>query len=414
MFLSDEFKVPKSVSVIGAGPGGLFAAEILSAIGYSVRVVDHMPSVARKFLLAGRGGLNLTHSEPLDAFLKRYHPQEPLLLESIRQFPPSALRHWCHELGEPTFVGSSGRVFPKSFKASPLLRAWLRRLDAQGVSFQLGWSCTGFSSSGHLQIASKEAPHENIVLESDAVLLALGGGSWARLGSTGAWVNWMNQEGVSCAPLAPTNCGFEAPLSEDFVSRFAGAPLKKIGLTHETTRLVGEIMIDRSGLEGGGIYALARQLRQAIERDGNTTLWLDLKPDLSKEAIVNRLQRPRGKQSRSTYLRKVLKLSPLALALMREAGTVADEPTALAHQIKCLPLLLTAPRPIERAISSAGGLAFTEIDEHFMLRKKAGVFVCGEMLDWEAPTGGYLLQGVFASANAAARGIHHFLSNERT
>ncbi|MDD7912087.1 TIGR03862 family flavoprotein [Pseudovibrio exalbescens] len=402
--------MPQTISIIGAGPGGLFAAEQLSAKGFNVVVYDRMPSVARKFLLAGRGGLNITHSEPLEQFLTRYRPQEPQLLHSIEAFPPAALQQWCTELGEETFIGSSGRVFPVSFKASPLLRLWLRRLNAQGVNFKLGWTWKSFAEgSSFLATDSDGTEH---VVSSDATLLALGGGSWARLGSKGDWLEPFAREGIQSAPLVPSNCGFEVQFSEYFQAKFSGHPLKKIGLTHQRRRITGEIMIDATGVEGGGIYALSAEIREAISLSGKTELLLDLKPDLTEGAIVAKLQKPRGKNSFSNHLRKSVNLSSLAVALLREAGEVPSDPHLLAKRIKALPLTLAAPRPIDRAISSGGGLHFDEINAAFMLKKKPGVFACGEMLNWEAPTGGYLLQGVFATAAAAASGIEAYLRTQ--
>ncbi|WP_310621501.1 TIGR03862 family flavoprotein [Flexibacterium corallicola] len=393
----------KTIGIIGAGPAGLFAAELLAKLGYEVSIFDRMPSPARKFLMAGRGGLNLTHSEPLDQFLSRYHPQESVLLNAIKGFPPQALRHWCHGLEQPTFEGSSGRVFPESFKASPLLRAWIKRLNDLGIQafYRHRWlslkedGTALFETAGDARLAKK----------FDAVLLAFGGGSWGKLGSDGNWVREIESKGIKVSKLRPSNCGFEVSFSPHFTERFAGLPLKRIAVTFGSQRVEGELMLDKTGLEGGAIYALSTPLRDAIETSGTATLKIDLKPDLSLEQLHDKLNRPKRKQSLSTFLRKAAGLKPEAIGLLRETGPIPTSPHELAQKIKSLPVHLSAPKPIERAISSAGGILFSEIDHNFMLKNLPGVFIAGEMLDWEAPTGGYLLQGVFATAHAAALGI---------
>ncbi|MCJ2033932.1 NAD(P)/FAD-dependent oxidoreductase [Methylobacterium sp. J-068] len=395
-------------AVIGGGPAGLAAAEVLARAGHAVTLYERMPSVGRKFLIAGRGGLNLTHSEPLPAFLARYHPRGGVLADAIGAFPPDALRGWCDELGEPTFVGSSGRVFPESFKASPLLRAWLRRLDGLGVRIRTRHRFTGWSARGG---AMFEAPEGRIETAHGPVLLALGGASWPRLGSDGAWVPLLAREGVAVAPLEAANVGFTLAWSPVFAERFAGTPLKRIALAIDGTAVRGEAVISADGIEGGAVYALSRHIRAATER-GGAVLHLDLRPDLSEAALARALSRPKPGLSLANRLRKDAALPPVGIGLLREAAhplPVAAE--ALAALIKAVPLRPEAPRSIERAISTAGGVAFAELDGRFMLRRRPGTFVAGEMLDWEAPTGGYLLQGAFASGRAAAAGMLDWMAS---
>jgi uncharacterized flavoprotein (TIGR03862 family) len=390
---------PANVMVVGAGPAGLAAAEALAERGFRVVVYDAAPSPARKFLLAGRGGLNLTHSEPLEAFLDRYGPAAERLSAAIAAFTPSALRAWAAHLGEETFVGSSGRVFPKSFKATPLLRAWLRRLDGLGVTLRSRRRLIGLERGGRLRFAGPDGEEE---ATAEAVVLALGGASWPRLGADGGWVDWLGAAGVGVAPLKAANCGFRVAWSAHLIDRFAGAPLKAIALSHAGRTVRGEAMIDRDGVEGGAVYALSAALRDAIARDGGATLTIDFKPDLGVEALAARLRRRQG-ESTSTLLRRA-GLTPAAIALAREAGPLPDSADTLAARIKQVEIRLTAPAPIERAISSAGGVKWAEIDEAFMLKQLPGVFVAGEMIDWEAPTGGYLLQACFATGRAAGVG----------
>lgn len=378
----------KSVAVIGGGPAGLFAAEILSHAGIAVTLHDRMATPGRKLLMAGRGGLNLTHSEPLAKFLTRYGEAETFLAEPIRAFPPTALRDWAAGLGQTTFTGSSGRVFPEALKASPLLRAWLARLRDQGVEFRLNSHWRG-----------EELP-------VDATLLALGGASWPRLGTDGSWTAPLAAKGVEISPLRPANCGFEVSWSDVFKERFQGQPLKNVALSFAGRTVRGEAMIASYGIEGGAVYALSSALREAIAAEGKALLEIDLCPDRSPEDVARALARPRGALSQSNYLRKALNLSPLAINLLREAGQPAEK-------LKALPITLTAPQSLERAISSAGGIALDELDENFMLKRLPGLFAAGEMLDWEAPTGGYLLQAVFASGAAAARGILAWLDQNK-
>jgi len=397
--------------VVGAGPAGLAAAEALAQSGRSVMIYDAAPSPARKFLLAGRGGLNLTHSEPLEAgFMVRYGSAASQLTEAIERFPPTSLRAWAAGLGEETFVGSSGRVFPRSFKTTPLLRAWLARLAGLGVKLNSRRRLIGLADGGRVLRFRSPAGEEQA--SAAAIVLALGGASWPRLGGDGAWVAMLREAGVEVAPLKPANCGFRLDWSAHFRERFAGQPLKAIALSHAGKSVRGEAMIDAEGIEGGAVYALSANLRDAIARDGEATLSIDLKPDLTHEALAGRLHRRPG-QSASTFLRKAAGLAPAAIALLREAGALPDEPQALAARIKGVALRLTAPAPIERAISSAGGVVWREIDERFMLRKLPGVFLAGEMIDWEAPTGGYLLQACFATGRAAGLGAARWIERRR-
>lgn len=392
--------------IIGGGPAGLIAAETLAAAraGIEVTVYDRMATIGRKFLIAGRGGLNLTHSEPLPGFLARYRGAAPALVRAIEAFPPEALRAWCEGLGQPTFVGSSGRVFPKAMKASPLLRAWRARLAELGVRFVLRRRWTGWTDDGALVF---EGPGgDSAAIRADATILALGGASWPRLGSDGGWAGILRARGISVAPLRPANCGFAVEWSEHLRARFAGAPLKRIALSFGGESVRGEATISARGIEGGAVYALAAPIREALADGRDATVRVDLRPDLSAAEAARRLAAPRKKQSLANFLRKTLGLAPAAIALLHEtkgAGLPAD-PAALAQRVKSVALRVTAPFPIDRAISTAGGIAFAELDEALMLRRLPGVFAAGEMLDWEAPTGGYLLQACFATGIRAAEG----------
>lgn len=401
------------VAVIGAGPAGLMAAEVLSRGGAAVTVYDAMPSAGRKFLMAGRGGLNLTHSEPLPEFLKRYGAAEVRLAPSISAFTPTALRDWSEALGQPTFVGSSGRVFPQAFKASPLLRAWLRRLDERGVQFAFRNRWTGWDGEGRLTFQTLDGSR---AIACKSAVLALGGASWPRLGSDGAWVDVLSAKDLSIAPLRPANSGFTVAWSEIFKDRFEGQPLKGIALSFAKQSVRGEAMVTRLGIEGGGIYALSSVLREAVIADGNATLRVALRPDLDANELTTKLAASRGKQSFSNFLRKAIHLSPVAIGLLQEV-TVAEgiqlaslPPEKLASLINAVPVTLNGVAPIARAISTAGGVSFDEIDDAFMLKRMPGTFVAGEMLDWEAPTGGYLLQASFATGAAAGDGALRFLS----
>ncbi|MER2250485.1 TIGR03862 family flavoprotein [Methylorubrum podarium] len=392
-----------AIAIVGGGPAGLAAAEVLAGAGRPVTVYERMPSVGRKLLIAGRGGLNLTHSEPLPDFLERYGPVDPRLPAAVAAYPPDALRAWCEELGQTTFVGSSGRVFPESFKASPLLRAWLARLDGLGVAIRTRHRLVGLEE-GALTFETPEGPR---VVRPRATVLALGGASWPRLGSDGAWVPLLKGNGVAVAPLRPANVGFRVAWSAHFAERFAGEPLKRLAARIGTASARGEAVATADGIEGGVIYALSRPIREAVERDGVAELVLDLRPDLDRDALEARLGRSRPGESLSTRLRKAASLSPAAIGLLREAhgNALPSAADALAAAIKAAPLRLLAPAPIARAISTAGGVPFAELDDRFMLRARPGLFLAGEMLDWEAPTGGYLLQAAFASGRAAATGL---------
>ncbi|WP_374447307.1 TIGR03862 family flavoprotein [Stella sp.] len=391
-----------TVAVVGGGPAGLMAAEAAAAAGAAVTVWEAMPSVGRKLLMAGRGGLNLTHSEPLDAFRARYGAAADRLAAALEAFPPAALRAWADALGQDTFVGSSGRVFPRAMKASPLLRAWLQRLGAAGVRFALRRRWQGWDASGRLVFAGPDAAVERV--SAAATVLALGGASWPRLGSDGGWAPILAGAGVRVTPFQPANCGFAVDWSPSFRERFAGTPLKPVAMSLGGRTVRGEAMATAYGIEGGAVYALSAALRAAVAADGAAVVRLDLRPELAVEDLAARLAAVAGAPSTATRLRKGAGLSPLAAALLREgeAGLPRD-PAALARRIKSLPLRLGAPQPLARAISSAGGVAFEAVDERFMLRARPGTFVAGEMLDWEAPTGGYLLQAAFATGLVAGR-----------
>ena len=450
---------PAHVGVIGGGPAGLIAAELLASAGLQVTVFDAMPSVGRKFLLAGRGGLNLTHGEAHEAFLGRYGARRTQLAPMIDAFGPEALREWAHTLGIETFVGSSGRVFPTEMKAAPLLRAWLARLRAAGVQFAVrhrwrGWAPAlepevvtaaghGDAHPGPVAITGSQrllfdTPEGERIVAADAVVLALGGGSWAKLGSDGAWVPLLRAAGVEVADLLPANCGFDvarlvsrpvarataapeqselAPgWSPHFTERFRGQPLKSLvarftsadGTVHERA---GECLISATGIEGGLIYALSAPLRDTLLAHGSATLQLDLAPGRSIERLAAELGRARGSRSMASHLQSQAGIKGVKAGLLRECVPKADfdDPARLAAAIKALPLTLIATRPLDEAISSAGGVRFEALDRHLMLRARAGVFVAGEMLDWEAPTGGYLLTACFASGAAAGRGVLHWL-----
>jgi uncharacterized flavoprotein (TIGR03862 family) len=409
--------VESDVAIVGGGPAGLMASDVLVRAGVRVTVYDQMPAVGRKFLLAGRGGLNLTHSEPVDQFLRRYGHAEPHMRPAIEAFSPDDLRAFSAELGQPTFVGSSGRVFPQAMKASPLLRAWLRRLVAMGVTFKLRHRWRGWDEAGRLLFDTADGITSVAV---DASVLALGGASWPKLGSDGAWVAAMEKTGIVVAPLRPANCGFLVGWSAIFRDRFEGKPLKRIALSFGERTARGEAVITGKGLQGGGLYALSDVLREAIASRGHAVLLIDLLPDRSAKALEQKLRAPRHKQSLANVLRKALSLSPVAIGLLQEAAVASPKrlsessPDALASLIKSVPIRLVGVEPIGRAISTAGGVTFDEIDEHFMLRRRPGTFVAGEMLDWEAPTGGYLLQACFATGAAAGRGALQFLQRARS
>ncbi|MEN0075188.1 MAG: TIGR03862 family flavoprotein [Paracraurococcus sp.] len=382
------------VAVIGAGPAGLMAAEAAAKAGAAVTVLDHMPSPARKLLIAGRGGLNLTHSEPLPAFLDRYGAARDWLAPWIEAFPPAALIAWAEGLGQPCFTGSSGRVFPRAMKASPLLRAWLARLARLGVALRPRHRWQGWAE-GALVFGTPDGP---LHLRPAATVLALGGASWPRLGADGAWAALLPE----VAPLRPANCGFRIAWSGHLRQRFAGAPLKRIALGFRGETVRGEAVLTEAGIEGGAVYALSGALREAIAAEAPVTLALDLRPDLDTAALAARLDAPRGGVSLANHLRRA-GLAPVGIVLVQEALR-AGATAPLSRLVKALPLRLEAPMGLERAISSAGGLRRAALDEHLMLRTRPGVFACGEMLDWEAPTGGYLLQACFATGRGAGLG----------
>nr|WP_314564971.1 TIGR03862 family flavoprotein [uncultured Pseudomonas sp.] len=401
---------PPHVAIIGGGPAGLMAAEVLSQAGVRVDLYDGMPSVGRKFLLAGVGGMNITHSEAYPAFLSRYAERAPHMAPLLRGFGAEALCEWIHGLGIETFVGTSGRVFPTDMKAAPLLRAWLKRLRDQGVVIHTRHRWTGWNAQGDLLIHS---PDGEKTVHSDAVLLALGGGSWSRLGSDGAWLNVLEGKGVPYVRLQPSNCGFEVSAWSDLmISKFAGAPLKNvaIGLGDDKPRL-GECVVTVTGIEGSLIYALSAPIRETINRDGSATVHIDLLPSKPLDKVLAALAKPRGSRSMSKHLHSQLGLDGVKAALLRELAPAEhfNDPAQLAVDIKALPLRLVKTRPIDEAISTAGGVPFEALDERLMLKQLPGVFCAGEMLDWEAPTGGYLLTGCFASGRAAGRGMLEWL-----
>ena len=399
----------KTVHIIGAGPAGLMAAETLARGGVRVVVHETMPSVGRKLLMAGRGGLNLTHTEPHEAFLGRYAEAAGPVAAWLETFSPADLTAWAESLGQPTFVGSSGRVFPKTMKASPLLRAWLGRLSELGVEIRTRSRWTGWRDGAPVF----DTPEGERVEAADAILLALGGASWPRLGSDGAWVPTLEAEGVAVSPLVPANAGFDVAWSDILIERFAGQALKPALLTFGDLSVRGELMVTRYGVEGGAVYALSAALREAIARDGSATLVVDLRPDLTETALAERLARPRGKDNMTNHLRKAGGLSPVAIALLREIGEIPPGFEKLAKRIKAVRLKLTGIQGLERAISTAGGVAFGALDPSLMLTARPGVFVAGEMIDWEAPTGGYLLQASLASGVVAANGVLAHLSSFR-
>ena len=399
--------VSTSCAVIGGGPAGLMAAETLAEAGCDVTVYDRMPSFGRKLLMAGVGGLNLTHSEDLEAFVSRYRGMPVGSL--VEAFPPGALRSWCEDLGQETFVGSSGRVFPRSLKASPLLRAWLRRLSELGVQSRLRHRWTGWRGDALVF----DAPDGSLEAVHDAVILALGGASWAKLGSDGAWSGIVEQAGVAIAPFKPANCSFDVDWREHVGAKFAGTPMKSIALSFGGRTVRGEAMVGETGIEGGAVYALSPDLRDAIEATGSARLIIDLKPDNDLARLAARLEAGRHGDTVTSRLRKV-GLPPVSIAVLREGvRSLPREPAALAGAIKAVPIMLTGTGGMARAISSAGGVRAEAIDSALMLRAKPGCFVAGEMLDWEAPTGGYLLQACFASGRAAAKGALDWLGTPR-
>ncbi len=398
----------KTVAVIGGGPAGLMAAEVLSQAGLRVDLYDAMPSVGRKFLMAGKGGMNITHAEPLAGFISRYGARSINLAPMLDAFGPDALRAWVQGLGINTFIGSSGRVFPEDMKAAPLLRAWLHRLREAGVKFHMKHRWCGWEG-GDLRF---ETPDGLVVVQSDAVVLALGGGSWARLGSDGAWVRLLAGRGVAVAPLKPANCGFEVSWSPYFAGKFAGEPLKSATVSFTDSAGVvhtkqGDLMVTEHGIEGGLIYALSAALREQILAEGRALVHIDLLPAKSLSRLVGEIDHPRGSRSMSSHLQSRANLKGVKVGLLRELLAREDFnlPEKLAEAIKSLPLTLVATRPLDEAISTAGGVTFEALDERLMVCALPGVFCAGEMLDWEAPTGGYLLTACFASGRRAGEGV---------
>lgn len=401
------------VAIIGAGPAGLMAAEVLSQQGFAVDVFDAMPSVGRKFLLAGIGGLNITHSEDYTRFCTRYTDRQTHLQAMLDAFTPEALRAWVHGLGVDTFVGSSGRVFPKEMKAAPLLRAWLHRLRAQGVRIHARHRWLGWNEAWQLRL---HTPDGEITVSAHATVLALGGASWPKLGSDGAWVPWLQAQAVEVAPLRSANCGFEVAWSPYLRDKHAGSPLKSVALRLVTVQgdvveKPGELLISREGVEGSLIYACSKDIRELIAAQGKATLHLDLLPGKSLERVQDELKKLRRAYSIASELKSKLGIAGAKLALLHETlgkEQMQDMPL-LARTLKALPLTLTAARPIEEAISTAGGVCFEGLDENLMIKQIPGTFVAGEMLDWEAPTGGYLLTACFASGQAAGLGVARWL-----
>lgn len=396
-----------TIAVIGGGPAGLIAAEKLAQAGCIVTVYDRKPSLGRKFLMAGRGGLNLTHSEDLPRFLTRYGAAERYLAPMVHDFTPEDLRTWCENLGQETYIGSSGRVFPRAMKASPLLRAWLIRLEGLGVDFKRQYDWLGWNEDDALIFKKPDGSKD--LIKPDATLLALGGASWPDLGSDGSWANILSAKGVKINPIKPANCGFSVAWS-DHMKRHAGQPLKTISLSVCGQSVPGEIMIAENGIEGGAVYALSSIIRDEIEQQGKCVVHIDLRTNMDAVAITEKLSRNRGRQSFSTWIQKAAGLNNLQTTLLRESflDIASYTPEQLAKAIKAIPLTLTAPFSIEKAISSAGGVSFESVTENLMIKNMPGVFVAGEMLDWEAPTGGYLLQGCFATGVRATKSILAF------
>jgi uncharacterized flavoprotein (TIGR03862 family) len=398
----------KEIAIIGGGPAGLMAAEMLSMSGYAVTVYDGMPTVGRKFLLAGKSGLNITHSEDYQHFVTRFGTASHRLRDALDGFTPQDVRTWASGLGTETFTGTSGRVFPTVMKASPLLRAWLGRLEAQGVKLMTRHRWIGFADSGLVF----ETPNGPVTVQGDATLLALGGASWPRLGADGSWIPLLSDKGVEIADLQPANCGFDVAWSDVFKDRFAGAPLKSVTTMSDAGTFPGEFVVSRHGIEGSLVYAHCAALRDRLTRQGHARLLVDLAPGRSLERLENDLARQDGKISLSNRLRKGAGLEGVKAALVRELGSqsILQDPAQLARLIKALPIPVVGPRPIAEAISSAGGIRLDGLDKRYMLKALPGVFVAGEMLDWEAPTGGYLLTACLATGRAAAKGVNEWLN----
>jgi uncharacterized flavoprotein (TIGR03862 family) len=400
----------KTVAIIGGGPAGLMAAEVLSQRGVKVDVYDSMSSLGRKFLLAGKSGLNLTHSEPFEKFVTRYGKRKKEIENWLLDFMPEDLRNWARGLGVETFVGTSGRVFPVAMKASPLLRAWLKGLNEAGVKFHLKHKWIGWDGDKSLKF---ETPDGIKSIKADAVVLALGGGSWPRLGSDGAWVNWLSQAGVKVEALKPSNCGFDVEWSPIFKEKFDGQPLKSVVLSFGEFRQQGEFIVTKEGVEGSLIYAASALMRDEIYANGSAVINLDIAPDKTEEQLAEKLSKTRGSRSMASHLEKTVGMKGVKAGLLREfvPKDEFDKMERLAFYIKQLPVPLVAMRPLDEAISSAGGVTFEGLDENLMIRNLPGVFCTGEMLDWEAPTGGYLLTACFASGRKAGAGVMKWLEN---
>ena len=406
-----------NIVVIGGGPAGLMAAEAAAERGAAVAVYEAMPSVGRKFLVAGKGGLNLTHAEAPDAFLSRYGDRRPHVAPLVEGFGPDAVRHWAAGLGVATFVGTSGRVFPSDLKSAPLLRAWVRRLRASGVQFHVRHRWQGWDDQGRLIFTT---PGGTQAVPYEAAVLALGGGSWPQLGSDAAWVTLLAERKVSIAPLRPANCGFNVAWTDHFRTKFAGHPVKSVGVVAKTIdgqvlRRRGEFIVTETGIEGGVIYTVSAALRDVIEANGVATVRVDLSPDRDVKRLAKDLAQPRGKRTVATHLARRAGIAGVKAGLLREVVSVEDlkDPVRLAAAVKSLPLRLQSARPLTEAISTAGGISFQALDARLMIRALPGVFCAGEMLDWEAPTGGYLLTACFAGGRAAAAGAVAWLQEHR-
>ena len=402
-----------SVAIIGGGPAGLMAAEVLTKAGIAVDLYDAMPSVGRKFLMAGKSGLNITHDEDFEKFVSRYAERQPQIQAMLAKFNAHDLRNWVHELGIETFVGSSGMVFPKEMKAAPLLRAWLHRLRQAGMKFHMRHRWLGWDDAGAQRL---QTPQDILTIKPDATVLALGGGSWSQLGSNAAWVPLLKQQGIDIAALKPANCGFDVNWSDYLRSNYAGYPVKSVVLSFTdsngvTQQRQGEFVVTQTGVGGSLIYAFSAALREEIIAAGSAIIHLDLTPDRDLQRLLSDLSKPRGSKSMAKHLRSRVGIEGIKAVLLRElAPNAFSDSTKLAQAIKSLPLQLTATRPIDEALSTAGGISFEAMDSQLMLRAMPGVFCAGEMLDWEAPTGGYLLTACFASGRAAGNGVVHWLA----
>ncbi|MFN8413648.1 MAG: TIGR03862 family flavoprotein [Anaerolineales bacterium] len=398
----------KSVAIIGGGPAGLMASEVLVQGGMQVNVYDSMPSLGRKFLMAGKSGLNITHSEPYEKFVTRYGARQKEIETHLKNFTPDDLRNWAKELGVETFVGTSGRVFPKEMKASPLLRAWLKRLQNADVNFHLRHHWKGWQND----FLVFDSPEGEIKIKPDATVLALGGASWPKLGSRGEWVSWLEQVGVKVEAFRPANCGFVVNWSKLFSEKFHGQPIKSVVLSFEDFKQQGEFIVTKTGVEGSLVYAASSRLRDALQSTGSAALTLDLAPDSSRKKLIHALSKPRGSRSMTSHLEKTIGFKGVKIGLLYEFVSKEDfsNTEKLADAIKALQIPVIATSPIEKAISSAGGINFEELNANLMLKKIPGVFCAGEMLDWEAPTGGYLLTACFATGRGAGRGTLAWLS----